>query len=114
MKSIIIPLLLSWIIVGCITSQVTSTDNNTSTGTSQTTDTTLTVFLLERDIPTEIKRLGVVTILTDSAGFGADKKIKEQLKQKCQELGANGAYRIADGFYPGAGAIPYLVFKYKR
>ena len=112
MKSTLVLILLSWLVVGCVTTQFTSTDNSTATDISATSDTTLTVFLLERDIPTEIKRLGVVTIYIGASTI--DKTVKRQLKLKCQEFGANGAYRITDGFYPSAGIVPYLIFKYKR
>lgn len=105
-------LFLSWTVMGYVTTQVTSTDNSTATTISARSDTTLTIFLLERDIPMEIKRLGVVNI---AVGTGAvDKSVKEKLKQKCQELGANGAYLISDGFYPSVGLVPYLIFKYKK
>lgn len=111
MKLIIALLFLGWTLTGCVTTQVTSADNSTLLGNGQVEgDNNLTIFLLERDIPTTIKRLGVVTISVGTAT--TDKMVKERLKLKCQELGANGAYRISDGFYPNAGSIPYLVFKY--
>lgn len=112
MKSGLALLLLGWILIGCVTTQVISADNSTVSNISSTSDTTLTIFLLERDIPMEIKRLGVVTIPIGASTI--DKVVKEKLKLKCQELGANGAYRISDGFYPSAGIVPYLVFKYKK
>lgn len=105
-------LLLSWTLTRCVTTQVTSAANSTINDIPSTSDTTLTIFLLERDIPLEIKRLGVVTIPIGASTI--DKVVKEKLKLKCRELGANGAYRISDGFYPSAGIVPYLVFKYKR
>ncbi|WP_052731129.1 hypothetical protein [Spirosoma radiotolerans] len=110
MKLMVALLFLSWTLTGCVTTQVTSADNSTFSNGQVDGDTNLTIFLLERDIPTAIKRLGVVTISVGTAT--TDKMVKERLKLKCQELGANGAYRISDGFYPNAGSIPYLVFKY--
>jgi hypothetical protein len=62
MKLLPILCLLSWIGVGCTRIQVTSIDNSTATAIAEKPDTTLTIFLLERDIPMEIKRLGVVNI----------------------------------------------------
>ncbi|GAB3803309.1 hypothetical protein GCM10028819_33020 [Spirosoma humi] len=112
MKPILALLLLSWTLISCATTRVSSADNSTIDNSQAANDTSLTIFLLERDIPVEIERLGVVTISVGQATV--DKVVKEKLKLKCKELGANGAYRISDGFYPNAGMIPYLVFKYKR
>lgn len=105
-------MLVSLLNARCTINRTTFIGNATINDTSDIGDTTLTIFLLERDIPVEIRRLGVVTI---PVGAGAiDKSVKKQLRLKCSEIGANGAYRIADGFYPSAGSIPYLVFKYKK
>lgn len=113
MKIVTIWLCLSILIVGCSTSLTTF--NNKSTGLSKSVkdDSSFTVFLLERDIPLNIERLGVVTIVNGSV-TNVDKGVKEELRRKCQALGANGAYRTLDGFYPRAYTYSYLVFKYKR
>lgn len=112
MRLIAVTLLVCLLNGACTIVRTTFTDNRTINDTSDVGDSTLTVFLLERDIPAEIERLGVVTIPVGASSI--DKNVKKQLKLKCKELGANGAYRIADGFYPSIGSIPYLVFKYKK
>ncbi|AKD55440.1 hypothetical protein [Spirosoma radiotolerans] len=112
MKPVIALLFLGWTLARCATTQFTPTDSSTIGDGQVVSDTTLTIFLLERDIPADIKRLGVITISVGTAI--TDKMVKERLKLKCKELGANGAYRISDGFYPNAGSIPYLVFRYRK
>ena len=74
----------------------------------------VTIFLLERDIPPVIKRLGVVLISTTNHSVYIDRVVKQELQKKCQEVGANGAYRLSEGYYPtNRLEIPYLVFKYE-
>ncbi|GAB3270959.1 hypothetical protein GCM10027347_41960 [Larkinella harenae] len=74
----------------------------------------VTVFLLERDIPQDIEKLGVVTIANiERATVNTDKHVKRQLQKDCQRLGANGAFRVNDGTYHPA-IVNYLVFKYKK
>ncbi len=77
-------------------------------------DTSLTVFLLERDIPQTIEKLGVVAIRIETrTDFVVDEQIKQRLRRDCQQLGANGAYRINDGtYYPNI--VNYLAFRYKK
>jgi hypothetical protein len=45
-----------------------------------------------------------------------DEFVKKELQKQCQQLGANGAYRLNDGYYPGTRReeVPYLVFKYAK
>lgn len=75
----------------------------------------VTVFLLERDIPANFERLGVVRLTYPStyAGLNKDQFVKRQLVAACQRLGANGAYRTNDGFYPPY-SLSYLVFRYRK
>lgn len=112
MRLLGILLLIGLINARCTINRTTFVDNATINDTSDTGDSTLTIFLLERDIPIEIRRLGIVTIPVGASAV--DQNVKKQLRLKCKEIGANGAYRIADGFYPSIGSIPYLVFKYKK
>lgn len=72
-----------------------------------------TIFLLERDIPATIHKLGIVNI-SIGVGGDVDQSVKRELKLRCQQLKANGAYRINDGFYPTISRISYLVFLYKK
>lgn len=113
MRITIICFFLGTLLVGCSTSQTTFSDRNTGLNTLVKDDSSLTVFLLERDIPLDIERLGVVTIVNGSV-TNVDKGVKQELRKKCQALGANGAYRTLDGFYPRAYTYSYLVFRYKR
>ena len=72
------------------------------------------IFLLERDLPKDIERLGIVSILpTSQVAIGLDNQVKQQLKEDCKRLGANGAYRISDGTYSSL-VISYLVFRYEK
>jgi len=82
--------------------------------TIQTDSLSVKIFLLEREIPQDIEQLGVVSLSINSRpGLNIDQQIKQQLRNDCQQLGANGAYRINDGtYYPMV--VSYLVFKYKR
>jgi len=83
-------------------------------GGLQTDSLSVKIFLLEREIPQDIEQLGVVSLSVNSRpGLNVDQQVKQQLKNDCQRLGANGAYRINDGtYYPMV--VSYLVFKYKK
>ncbi|MVM39219.1 hypothetical protein GO730_19450 [Spirosoma sp. HMF3257] len=72
------------------------------------------IFLLERDIPNDIDQLGVVSISVNSRPtLSIDAQVKRQLRKDCQQMGANGAYRINDGtYYPTV--VSYVVFRYKK
>ncbi|WP_461073986.1 hypothetical protein [Spirosoma horti] len=80
----------------------------------QTDSLSVKIFLLEREIPQDIEQLGVVSLSINSRpGLNIDQQVKQQLKDDCQRLGANGAYRINDGtYYPMV--VSYLVFRYKK
>lgn len=75
---------------------------------------TVTVFLLERDLPPTMERIGTVTIHT----FGSIFKIHQQVENELQKLGAqkgaNGACRIGHGTYDHDkdGLVTYLLFRY--
>ncbi|WP_111630597.1 hypothetical protein [Larkinella arboricola] len=74
----------------------------------------VSVFLLERDLPREFERRGVVAI-TPPALTPADlaQWVNQQLQEECQKRGANGAFRVNEGTYPPY-VIRYLVFKYDK
>ena len=98
---------------GCVTSKIKPLAGVGSD--VQTDSSSVRIFLLERDIPQDIERLGVVSLstLNQRPGLNIDQQVKRQLQTDCQRLGANGAYRINDGtYYPGI--VSYLVFKYKK
>lgn len=61
----------------------------------QTDSLSVKIFLLEREIPQDIEQLGVVSLSINSRpGLNIDQQVKQQLKDDCQRLGANGAYRL--------------------
>lgn len=83
-------------------------------GDAQTGASSVKIFLLERDIPQNIEQLGTVSISVNGRPtLGVDEEVKQQLRKDCQQLGANGAYRVNDGtYYPLV--VSYLVFRYKE
>jgi hypothetical protein len=105
-------------LLSCTTSRVVPAESSVIMASGIPTEKVtypVTVFLLERDIPPVIKRLGVVLISTTDHGVGVDRVVKRALQKKCQELGANGAYRLNEGYYPtNTLAIPYLIFTYEQ
>lgn len=111
-KSVGIAIVAGMLAGACVSSRIKPiTQAGNATASS---DTALTVFLLERDIPKEIEKLGVIVIRIDSrAELTLDEQVKQRLRRDCQQLGANGAYRINDGtYYPNI--VNYLVFRYKK
>lgn len=104
-------LIANALLAACVTSRVKPVAQVQSNQASDGSD--VKIFLLERDIPTDIEQLGVVTIgINSRAGLNIDELVKKQLRSDCQRLGANGAYRINDGtYYPLV--VNYLVFRYK-
>jgi hypothetical protein len=98
-------------LISCLTSKIKPIHQN---GISMADTSGVTVFLLERDIPQDIERLGVVSISVNSRPtLTIDEQVKQQLNKDCQRLGANGAYRVNDGtYYPLI--VNYLVFRYKK
>lgn len=73
----------------------------------------VTVFLLERDLPKTFKRIGIVSITpTLHTASALDHQVKQQLKAACQKNGANGAFRINEGTYPPY-RINYLLISYE-
>ncbi|WP_425290898.1 hypothetical protein [Spirosoma linguale] len=122
MKLIALLFLLSMGATSCITpkSRVVPAKNiivNTQTKSDKSLGNPtfpVTIFLLERDIPSVINRLGVVRIVADRNYLNVDSTVKQELQRRCKELGANGAYRLSEGYYPGnRPEIHYLVFKYE-
>lgn len=106
-------ILLAGLIIGlssCVTSRIKPYTQVSATSKQDTSS--VKIFLLERDIPQNIERLGVVSLTINSnAGMNMDKFIKDRLRKDCQRLGANGAYRTNDGTYIPF-VVSYLVFRY--
>jgi hypothetical protein len=120
MKDCILVVWLAIGILGCTTSRVVPAENSTTMVSTKPSALAgkpsypVTIFLLERDIPPVIKRLGVVLISTTTRGVNVDRVVKRELQKRCEDLGANGAYRLSEGYYPtNTLDIPYLVFNYK-
>lgn len=111
-KSVIVLFSISTCISACVTSKIKPIAQ-VSSGL-QTDTSSLKVFLLEREIPQDIEQLGVVSLSVNSRStLNIDEQVKQQLRKNCQQLGANGAYRISDGtYYPLI--VSYLVFRYKK
>jgi hypothetical protein len=111
-KLTLLLMLGSMTVAGCVHSRV-SLINQPNVGV-QLPDSSVTVFLLERDIPADIERLGSVTIQYDiRSRFSTDSQVKAELDRQCQILKANGAYRTNDGTYSPV-IVSYLVFRYKK
>lgn len=74
----------------------------------------VTIFLLERDLPVTMDRLGTVTIHTYGSIFGIHRKVEDELQTIGRQKGANGAYRIGHGTYDHDkdGLVTYLLFRY--
>lgn len=75
----------------------------------------VTIFLLERDLPATMDRLGTITIHTYGSIFGINQKVEDELQKIGRQKGANGAYRIGHGTYDHDkdGLVTYLLFRYK-
>ncbi len=115
MKTLPVLSFVGLLLTGCVTSQ-TIPIGQVENAVRTPDDSGVTVFLLEREIPQDIKKLGVVTLniqTNTAANSSVDRDVKAQLHKACKELGANGAYRINDGTYFPA-LVSYLVFSYKK
>ena len=114
MKQIILILLAHLCMMSCATSNAVQVND---AGIAKTTDTPeLTIFLLERDIPQTINRLGTVSIPMKVNTLNLkqfDVNIKAKLRELCKEAGANGAYRINEGNYQ-TYVVSYLIFQYNK
>ena len=111
-KTVVLLAGVSICLSSCITSKIRPL---AQVGSSlQADSSSVRIFLLEREIPQDIEQLGVVSLAINSRpGLNIDQQVKQQLKNDCQQLGANGAYRINDGtYYPMV--VSYLVFRYKK
>lgn len=112
MKIVVLLVGASLCLSACVTSKIKPLEQ---VGSGPQTDSlSVKIFLLEREIPQDIEQLGVVSLSVNSrSGLNIDQQVKQQLKNDCQRLGANGAYRINDGTYHPT-IVSYLVFRYKK
>lgn len=97
---------------GCVTSQFQPIQNTTS-ATTPTDSATVTVFLLERDLPPTFDRLGTVAIRIETRD-DIHQRVQDELQKVGREKGANGAIRVQHGTYENDGAtiISYLLFRF--
>ncbi len=110
LKHLVLASALSVGFLSCVSSRIKPYAQENSTSAIDTSG--VTIFLLERDIPQNIKKLGIVSMrINNNAGMNMDGYVKTQLKKDCQKLGANGAFRTHDGSYPPF-IVSYLVFRY--
>lgn len=105
-----IGLTLLGLISGCVSSQFQPL---TQTASTQAPFDSVTIFILERDLPSQIDRLGVVTFRTYRSGMGVHDQVKQQLQHEARQRGANGAFRLREGTYDRLGIFAYLLFRYK-
>jgi|GEM_PF-4455855 len=97
------------LISGCVTSQFQPVTQAPSTNESADS---VTIFLLERELPSRYDRLGVVTFRTYRTGMGVHTQVQQQLKREARQRGANGAFRLREGTYDRQGIVAYLLFHY--
>ena len=106
--------MLNLCMVSCVTSNTISVSEAEAVNATDTAG--VTIFLLERDIPLTIQKLGVVSIPFQLTTFNInriDAIVKKRLNESCRKVGANEAYRINEGsYYPKI--VSYLVFRYDK
>lgn len=107
----VIGLSLAGLISGCFTSQFRPITQTTSVKASADS---VTIFLLERDLPPMMERLGTVTIHAYGSTLGIHQKVEDEIQKVGRQKGANGAFRVAHGTYDHDkdGLITYLLFRY--
>ncbi|GAB2562255.1 hypothetical protein GCM10027085_62470 [Spirosoma aerophilum] len=76
----------------------------------------VTIFLLERDLPARMERIGTVTIHTFGSIYSTHQRVEDELQKLGRQKGATGAYRIHHGTYDHDkdGLITYLLFRYTK
>lgn len=108
-------LLLLLLTAGFVTSQFQPIQRVTDvTVTTPGDSATLTVFLLERDLPPTFDRLGTVAIRVNQANRNTHQQLLDELQRVGKQQGANGAYRLQHGTYEldRVGVVSYLLFRY--
>lgn len=108
--SIVLGLSLLGLNTSCVSSQFHPLTQHASANASADS---VTIFILERDLPPQIDRLGVATFRTYRSGMGVHNQVKQQLQQEAHQRGANGAFRLREGTYDRLGIFAYLLFRYK-
>lgn len=100
---------------GCaLTSQFQPIQRPTSGSATLGDSASVTVFLLERDLPPTFERLGPVAIPVSGVYAGVHKLVQDKRKKIGREQGANGAIRIGHGTYEidKLVIVSYLLFRY--
>ena len=107
--------LLLWGTAGCVTSQFQPMQQAT-TLSAPADLATVTVFLLERDLPPTFERLGTVAVRVNQTTPNFHQLLLEELQKVARQQGANGAYRLQHGTYEldRVGVVSYLLFRYSK
>lgn len=99
---------LLFLTAGCISSRFQPLQPSISVPTTDS----VTIFLLERDLPATFDRLGTVSFRMNQSGFGIHQQVVDALQKVGRQKGANGAYRISHGTYEKVGIVTYLLIHY--
>jgi len=107
--------LILWGTVGCIRSQFQPIQQ-AATLNASADSAAVTIFLLERDLPATMERIGTVTIHTFGSIYSIHQRVEDELQKLGHEKGANGAYRVQHGTYDHEhdGIVSYLLFRYTK
>lgn len=102
---------LLFLTAGCVTSQFQPIQNTTAI--PPTDSATVTVFLLERDLPPTFERLGTVAVRIETRA-DTHERVQDELQRIGREKGANGVIRVQHGTYEldGVAIVSYLLFRY--
>lgn len=107
---------LLYLIIGCASFPQYQPIQGTANSGASVDSARVTIFLLERDLPTRMDRIGTVTIHTFGSIYSTHQRVEAELQKLGREKGATGAYRIQHGTYDHErdGLITYLLFRYTK
>ena len=107
--------LLLWATAGCVRSQFQPIQQAT-TMNAPADSAAVTVFLLERDLPTSMERLGTIAVRVNQTTPNFHQILLGELQKVARQQGANGAYRLQHGTYEldRVGVVSYLLFRYRK
>jgi hypothetical protein len=119
MKSVVSTCLsasLLYVIIGCASFPQYRPIQDTANSGASVDSALVTIFLLERDLPTRMERIGTVTIHTFGSIYSTHQRVEDELQKLGRQKGATGAYRIQHGTYDHDkdGLITYLLFRYTK
>ncbi|ADB42727.1 hypothetical protein [Spirosoma linguale] len=107
---------LLFLITGCASFPQYRPIQSTINSGASADSAVVTVFLLERDLPARMERIGTVTIHTFGSLYSTHQRVEDELQKLGRQKGATGAYRIQHGTYDHDkdGLITYLLFRYTK